>query len=293
MAMHDDEILIDSALVARLLSEQYPEAAGLPIRRHPSIGTVNAIYRLGDRLLVRLPRLQRWATDLNSELVWLPTLAPRLSLDVPRPIFVGSPTDEFPSVWAVYEWIDGNPYSDAAVADEADAARRLAAFIAELRSADPTGAPQAGRRPLRQLDAQTREALTASADVIDSERAMAVWRGALQIPVWTGSPVWIHTDLLRPNLLARDGRLTAVIDWGGAGIGDPAADVIAAWTVFNSTGRQAFRAALGVDDETWTRARGFALHQAALIIPYYRTSNRPFVATAVRTVREILSDATG
>lgn len=289
--MHDDEVHTDPALVARLLGSQYPEAAGLPVHRHPSIGTVNAIYRVGDELLVRMPRLQRWASDLCNELEWLPRLAPLLSLDVPQPIFSGSPSDEFPLGWAVYKWIDGSQYSEAAVANEIDAARGLSAFITELRGADPSGAPPAGRRPLRELDTGTREALTASADVIDAGRALAVWRSALELPAWTGAPVWIHTDLLRPNLLAKDGRLSAVLDWGGAGIGDPAADVIAAWTVFGSAARQEFRSALGVDDETWLRSRGFALHQAALIIPYYRTSNPGFVTTAVRTVREILTDA--
>ena len=293
MTMHDDEVATDAALVARLLSEQYPEAAGLSIRRYSSIGTVNTIYRVGDRLFVRLPRLERWAADLHNELEWLPRLAPLLSLAVPRPVFTGSPTDDFPLEWAIYEWLDGNPYSELSVDDETDAARGLATFVTELRGADPTGAPRAGRRPLVELDTATREALTASAALIDSPRAMAVWQDAMALPAWTGTPVWIHTDLLRPNVLVTDGQLSAVIDWGGAGIGDPAADVIAAWTLFGPAGRQEFRAALGVDDETWIRARGFALHQAALIIPYYRTSNPAFVATAVRTVREILADATG
>ena len=133
-------------------------------------------------------------------------------------------------------------------------------------------------------------AISAARGIIDSDAATAAWERALQAPVWDGTPVWIHTDLLRPNLLVRGGRLGSVIDFGGIGVGDPAADVIAAWSVFSHAGRGVFRAALEVEDGTWNRARGVALHQAALIIPYYAESNPGFVAPAKRTVEEILAD---
>ena len=106
----------------------------------------------------------------------------------------------------------------------------------------------------------------------------------------TGTPVWIHCDLLRPNLLVRDGRLSAVIDFGGIGAGDPATDVSPAWAVFDAPGRAAFRDALGVDDDTWARARGIALHQAALIVPYYAKTNPGFSALARRTIAQVLED---
>ena len=126
--------------------------------------------------------------------------------------------------------------------------------------------------------------------MIDSDAAAAAWASALEAPAWDGTPVWIHTDLLRPNLLVDRGRLCAVIDFGGVGVGDPAADVIAAWSVFGQSGRATFRAALDVDDGTWSRARGYALHQAALIIPYYTETNPGFVALAKRTVEQVLAD---
>ncbi|HVD28306.1 MAG TPA: phosphotransferase [Mycobacteriales bacterium] len=137
----------------------------------------------------------------------------------------------------------------------------------------------------------TRAVIEAARGVIDSDAATAAWERALRAPAWNGTPVWIHTDLLRSNVLVRDGRLCAVIDFGGAGVGDPAADVIAAWSVFGQTGRGVFRGALDIDDGTWNRARGFALHQAALIIPYYGETNPGFVAPAKRTVQEILADS--
>jgi aminoglycoside phosphotransferase (APT) family kinase protein len=290
MKMHDGEVDIDADLAGRLVAEQFPQLADLPVRAVPSTGTVNAIFRLGDRLCARLPRVRTWARDLDKEWRWLPRLAPRLSLRVPEPVARGRPTDSYPFLWAIYGWIDGQQYADALVDDEGRAAGELAQFVRELRRIDPAGAPRGGRRPLRELDTATRSAIESARGVIDSDAATAAWERALQAPAWTGAPVWIHCDLLRPNLLVRDGRLCAVIDFGGAGIGDPAADVIAAWSVFGRAGRGVFRAALEVDDGTWNRARGFALHQAALIIPYYGETNPGFVAPAKRTVEEILAD---
>jgi len=269
---------------------QFPALAGLPVRAVRSTGTVNAIYRLGDDLCARLPRLQRYTGDLVDELRWLPWLAPHLSLPVPEPVAVGRPAGGYPFPWAIYRWIDGQPYADELVDDERQAAADLARFVAELRAIGPVaGAPRAGRRPLRELDAATRTAIDSLRTVIDSDAAKAAWERALRAPAWHGTPVWIHTDLLRSNLLVDGGRLSAVIDFGAAGVGDPAADVIAAWSVFGRAGRETFRAALGVDDGTWNRARGFALHQAVLIIPYYAETNPVFAAAAKRTVGEILA----
>jgi aminoglycoside phosphotransferase (APT) family kinase protein len=289
--MHADEVLIDAELVRRLIAEQFPRWADLPISTVRSTATVNAIYRLGDHLYARLPRVQEWAKDLDKEWHWIPKLAPRLSLRIPEPVGKGQPTSSYPFSWAIYGWIEGRPYSDELVDDEQQAASSLAQFVVELRRIDPVPwAPRSGRKPLRMLDAVTRAAIESARGVIDSDAATAAWERALQAPAWEGAPVWIHTDLLRPNVLVYGGRLCAVIDFGGVGVGDPAADVIAAWSVFGRTGRGTYRGALGVDDGTWNRARGFALHQAAMIIPYYSETNPGFVALAKRTVEEVLAD---
>jgi aminoglycoside phosphotransferase (APT) family kinase protein len=291
--MHADEVDIDADLVAQLVVEQFPELADQPIRPVQSTGTVNAIYRIGDDLCARLPRVGSWAGDLKNEAHWLPMLAPHLSLRVPVPVATGQPGNGYPFGWAVYEWIDGQPYADELVDDERQAARDLAQFVAELRAIVPVDtAPRGGRRPLVEQDASTREAIDLSRDVIDRDAATAAWDRALEAPVWQGKPVWIHADLLRPNLLVQGGRLAAVIDFGAVGVGDPAADVIAAWSVFNAAGRDEFRAALDVDDGTWLRAQGFALLQAAMIIPYYGETNPGFVALAKRTFEQIIADST-
>jgi aminoglycoside phosphotransferase (APT) family kinase protein len=252
---------------------------------------VNAIYRLGDHLYARLPRVSRWARDLETESHWLPRLAPGLSLRVPEPVAMGRPGDGYPWSWAIYRWIDGRPYADELVADERQAARDLAGFVTGLRRADAAGVPRAGRRPLRELDASTREAIESAGDDIDRDAVTAAWDWALGAPAWDGqTPTWIHADLLRPNLLVDGGRLSAVIDWGAAGAGDSAADLIAAWAVFGPEGREAFRDALSDSDGAWDRARGVALHQAVMLVPYYRETNPGMAALGRRTVGQVLAD---
>ncbi len=287
--MHDDELPVDLELVRRLLTEQLPELAGLPVRP-VGRGTVNAMFRLGDDLVVRLPRTATWAGDLDREREWLPVLRERLTLEVPEPVAQGRPTAEYPLAWAVYRWIAGDVYADRVVADETLAAVELARFVRELRSGPVAGAPLTGRRPLAELDAATRAAVVEAGALLDTRAVLAAWDRALAAPPFVGDRVWVHTDLLRPNLIVRDGRLVAVIDFGAVGVGDPSADVIAAWTVFGAAGRARYRDELEVDDATWDRARGYALTQAALIVPYYRESNPAFTASAVRTIGEIVGD---
>jgi aminoglycoside phosphotransferase (APT) family kinase protein len=289
--MHDDELSVDRELVRRLLVEQLPELAERPLRA-VGHGTVNAMFRLGDDLVVRLPRTATWAGDLDREREWLPVLRERLSLPVPEPVAQGRPTADYPLPWAVYRWIAGDVYADGHVEDEALAAADLARFVRELRSTPVEGGPPTGRRPLAELDVATRSAVVEAGDLLDTSTVLAAWDHALEAPPCSGDRAWIHTDLLRPNLLVRDGRLVAVIDFGAVGVGDPAADVIPAWTVFGAAGRARFRRELDVDDATWDRARGYALTQAALIVPYYRRTNPAFTASAVRTIGEIVADLT-
>jgi aminoglycoside phosphotransferase (APT) family kinase protein len=163
MKMHDGEVDINAGLVGRLVVAQFPELDGLPVRAVRSAGTVNAIYRLGDHLYARLPRLLRYARALERECHWLPKLAPRLSLRVPEPAAQGRPAGGYPFSWAIYRWIDGQPYADELVVDERQAAKDLARFVGELRQVPATGAPRTGRKPLRQLDDGTRAAIESAA----------------------------------------------------------------------------------------------------------------------------------
>ena len=288
--MHHDEVEVSDRLVRRLLGSQLPDLAGLDVRRLDSVGTVNAIFRLGRDLCVRLPVNPAHARDLDTELQWLDRLRPHLPIRIPQPVASGRPVPGYPFRWSVYRWIEGVPYAEGLVADEAEAAGELATFVRSFRTIDTYGAPASGRRPLEELDGETRRAMELIGDVESTPSIVAAWERSLRAPAWDGVPVWRHGDLLPANLLLRAGRLHTVIDFGGVGVGDPAADLIAAWTVFGPTGRSVFREALGDEEGTWDRARGLALHQALLGIPYYSTSNPDFTTMAWRTVGEILRD---
>ncbi len=288
--MHAGEAQVDVGLVRRLVAEQAPQFAHLPIADGPGEGTVNRLFRLGSDLSVRMPRTASGVASLLREIEWLPRLAEVVTVAVPTPVLQGAPADDYPFPWAVYRWIDGEAVDADAIADQSGMACDLAAFVNELRRADLAGGPLTGREPLAALDSVTREAISPAGDRFDRAAVTAAWDACLDAPVWDGRPVWRHCDLLPGNLLTIDGRLAAVLDWGGAGIGDPAAVCAPAWTVLDATGREAYRLALGLDEGTWARGRGLALHQALLIIPYYAQTNPPFVTMALRTVREVLSD---
>ncbi|MFJ8935945.1 aminoglycoside phosphotransferase family protein [Streptomyces sp. NPDC102365] len=291
--MHPDEFDIDVALVGRLVATQFPEWAGLPVTQVVSAGTDNAMYRLGEDMVVRLPRLPGGAGQVEKEQRWLPALAPRLPLAVPVPLAAGAPGQGYPLPWGVFRWLDGDnvyerPLSDGA----ADAATRLGRFVAALREVDAVGGPPSWRGGPLADDRHVRTAIhDLGADgMVDAGAATAVWEAALRVPRWGGDPVWLHGDLLPGNLLAQDGRLSAVIDFGGLGTGDPAADVLAAWAVFDARTRPLFREAADVDDATWARGRGWALYFGLTAEHYYRVSNPVLAAVGHRAVAEALAD---
>ena len=293
--MHADEVETDVALVGRLLAAQFPRWAGLPLMPVASAGTDNAIYRLGHDLAVRLPRIH-WAVDqVAKEAYWLPRLGPHLPLAVPEPLVIGRPGAGYPWPWGVYRWLPGQQATLDALSDPHRAAAELARFLLALQRLDPAGGPDArahGLRgaPLASRDADVRAALVALDGLIDTTAATAVWDAALRAPDWQRAPVWFHGDFLPGNVLVRDGHPSAVIDFGGLGVGDPACDLMIAWGLFAGQSRVAFRAALGVDEATWTRGRGHALAQAVIFIPYYLDTNPAGVAQARRALAEVLSE---
>jgi len=289
--MHADELDIDETLVRRLLTAQFPRWAELPVERVGSAGTVNAIYRLGDDLAVRLPRVPSGVEDVEREYTWLSRLGPRLPLAAPVPQALGSPSANYPYPWTVCRWVEGEHVPVDALDDPARAAADLAAFVATFRSFDPAGAPRGARDwHLAEEDGDVRGAIAASDGLIDTAAVRRAWQRALEAPAWDGEPVWAHGDLLPGNLLAVDGRLSAVIDFECMGLADPAFDVIVAWTYLDAATREVFRAELGVDDAVWERARGWVLRIGMLALPYYVETNPEFAATARRMVEEVLAD---
>jgi aminoglycoside phosphotransferase (APT) family kinase protein len=292
--MHADEVDTDVSLVRRLLAAQFPDWAELPIVPVPSAGTDNALYRLGDRMVVRLPRIG-WATgQVDKEARWLPRLAPHLPLAVPVPVATGEPAEGYPWRWSVAPWLAGEDAAAAPIADLVEAARELAGFVAALQRIDPADGPPARGHargmPLAVRDEDTRKAIAALEGDIDTAAATAAWDAALRAPASTGSPVWYHGDILPGNILVVGGRVRAVIDFSALGVGDPACDLMIAWNLFSGESRDAYRSALAVDDAMWARGRGHALSQALQFIPYYRDTNPRGVAVARRAVSEVLAD---
>ncbi len=269
--MHGDELQIDEALVRRLLAAQFPQWADLPLRRVEPSGTVNAIFRLGDELSVRLPRRNGPTAPGSKELDWLPKLAPLLPVDVPTPVAQGQPGAEYPWFWEIHTWVEGEVVPVAEI-DVIQAARDLAALIGTMQRLDAAGAPAGRGISLAERDADIRYWL---ARFDGDPTVTAEWDRAVAAPAWDGPPVWHHGDLDVRNWLVRNGRISGVIDWGAMGVGDPACDVMVAWKLHSPAARDALRDALPTDDATWERARGWVLSQAVAILAYYTPENNP------------------
>lgn len=237
--LHADEAAIDLPLVHQLVEAQFPQWASLPIEPVESAGTDNAIFRLGAEMAIRLPRVQRAVRPLQKEQQWLARLAPALPLKVPVPVASGLPAGGYRWPWVVYTWLEGTAMDIRPAADASQTALRLGRFVNALHALDPTGGPPPGEHnfwrgvPLAERDADTREAIELLSGSIDAKAVTEAWEAALATPAWDRPPVWIHGDLLPGNLLVLDGTLDAVIDFGGLGVGDPASDLMAAWTLFS------------------------------------------------------------
>ena len=289
--LHEDEVAVDTELVRALVATQATQWAGLPLSAFGSAGTVNAIFRLGPDMYVRLPRAARFVTSLDNEFTWLPHLAPNLSLAVPEPLMRGEPGAGFPFPWAIFHWLEGTTYSPERVVDEVEEGRRLGRFVLELRAVDHAGAPRSTRDAAVTDDVFTKYSIERLPARFDQEAVRPAWDAALEAAPWHGAgATWTHGDLIPPNVLVRDGRIAGVLDFGEAGVGDPAVDLIPAWALFGHEGRAAFRATIGADDDTWHRARAFAYRQAIRIIPYYLHTHPDFVAMASATVARVLDD---
>jgi aminoglycoside phosphotransferase (APT) family kinase protein len=276
--MHADELDVDVDLVRSLLAAQFPHWADLPLERVSEEGTDNAIFRLGDAMSVRLPRIRWAAGQAERDHRVLTRLAPHLPVAIPRSLAVGEPGEGYPWRWAVHTWLRGDPARVVPVDD-------LVRLVAALRRIDTDGAPAAFQRVSPAAAERTRAAIEALGD----PRCLTVWEQALAAPPWDRAPVWVHADLDARNLLLENGRLAGVLDFGSAGIGDPAADVSAAFKVLPARERDGFRDSLAVDDATWMRARGWIVGQAAMALTYYTLeNNRPLVLEARRWLAEVL-----
>jgi aminoglycoside phosphotransferase (APT) family kinase protein len=247
-------------------------------------------------MAVRLPRVHWAVAQVEKEQLWLPQLASQLPLAIPVPLAKGTPAEGYPWEWSVYRWLEGENATLERIADGRRLAIDLAEFVAALQRIDADGGPLAGPHnsfrgmPLALRDAPTRAAIAALASTIDARAATAAWEAALEVPAWHGSPVWIHGDLQSGNLLAMHGRLSAVIDFGCLGVGDPAADLIVAWNLLSAEARDVFRTTLGSDHATWARGRGWALSIGLIALAYYQKTNLVLAGISRYAIDRVLSD---
>ncbi len=245
---------------------------------------------------MRLPRILAATGQVEKEHRWLPTLSPLLPLAIPVPIAKGKPGEGYPWHWSVCRWLEGETATVERIADPRQAATELARFVAALQRIDPVGGPPPGDHnsfrgePLATRDDETRDAIASLHRTLDTGALNSAWEAALQAPSWQGPAVWLHGDLHAANLLARHGRLSAVIDFGCLGVGDPACDVMVAWTYLSAETRDVFRAELPVDDATWARGRGWALSFGLIALPYYRNTNPVLSGIARHAIDEALAD---
>jgi aminoglycoside phosphotransferase (APT) family kinase protein len=292
--LHANEAIVDDSLVRRLLAEQFPEWAVLPMERVLVPGSDHVLYRLGPELVVRLPRKAGVDAQVDKEREWLPRLASQLPSAVPTPVAKGSPFAGYPFSWSVYRWLDGE--SPRRGVDSHELPTDLARFVAALRRIDTRGGPSAGEQnfqrgaPLARRDVPTRAAIAELNGVYDAVALTAAWDDALAAPPWHGPPAWVHGDLTPENLLVRDGRLAAVLDFGCLGVGDPACDLMVAWSLLAGEARSVFRVELGVDDASWRRGRGWALSTALIALPYYADSHPVRAGDARYRIEEVLAD---
>ena len=295
--LHENEVPVDDIVVRRLLGEQFPEWATLSLERVATPGSDHVLYRLGRDLVVRLPRKEGVESQIDKERTWLPRLAPLVSCALPAPVARGGPSRMYPFSWSVYTWIDGENPPEGMPGPEL--ARDLARFVSALQSVDLPRGPALdsenfGRgQPLARRDAATRAAIAQLEGAVDGRAVTAAWEHALAATVWEGRPVWLHGDLTTENILVREGRLAAVVDFGCLGVGDPACDLMVAWSLMTPQDRQVFRDEVGVDDETWARGRGWALSTALIALPYYAATHPPRAANARYRIAEVLRDLSG
>ena len=198
-------------------------------------------------------------------------LAPHLPLPIPKPLGVGKPGEDYPWPWSIQSWLPGAPATPVNIGNMADFAAAIAGFLRALQLAPTDDGPPAGTHnffrggPLRTYDDETRRCIAALSDSIDSAGALAVWDAALASQ-WDQPAVWIHGDVAASNLLTADGKLNAVIDFGTCGVGDPACDLVIAWTLHSGESRHVLKDLLPADAATWARARGWTLWKALLVI---------------------------
>ncbi len=292
-----DKLEISLSLVASLIAEQFPQWANLPIKPVELSGWDNKTFRLGKEMLIRLPSAAAYALQVQKEQKWLPILAKHLSFTISKPLALGQPSKNYPWHWSIYRWIEGESANTLSIAELPlqQIALQLAQFLNELHTIDTNGGPLPGPHNFYRgnspfvYDAETKAAIAQLQDFIDVDAVTSVWQKAVKSK-WHKKPVWIHGDLSAGNILIKDNQLAAIIDFGGMGIGDPACDLVIAWTFLTKESRKVFKKHLNLDPDTWARARGWALWKALITLAALQDKNCPEAIKQLHVINEILEE---
>ena len=286
-------VKIDVELVRRLVASQFPQWAELPVSAVKLSGWDNRTFHLGNDMSVRLPSAEVYASAVATEQEWLPRLGPQLPLSIPEPVAMGEPGEGYPWHWSIYKWLPGEIASRATVRKIETFAADLADFLRRLQAIDPTGGPERKLRggSLEIWRSQVEEALEklVSAGQIDAKKASTIWQSALNAP-FDERPVWFHGDVAAGNLLINSGRLSAVIDFGGLGVGDPACDMTVAWTLLDPEARRIFRRKLEVSESVWNRGRGWALWKGMIVVSGMIETNAIEAASSQYAIDQLMLD---
>lgn len=286
---------INRLLLSELISAQFPQWANLAIWPVETSGWDNRTFHLGNDMLVRLPSAAHYAGQVEKEQEWLPKLAPFLPNKIPVPLGMGSPGENYPWKWSVYRWIEGKTVASSPEVDLCVLAKDLANFLVSLQAVDSKDGPVAGPQNFYRggsvavYDSETRQAIRVLSNKVHSGLVTEIWEaGSSQ--TWSKEPVWVHGDISAGNLLITNNRLDAVIDFGQLCIGDPACDLVIAWTLFDAESRQVFHDALLPDSGTWARARSWALWKALIVMTNAAQTNVVEAKQAYRTFENILAE---
>ncbi|MGE6363816.1 aminoglycoside phosphotransferase family protein [Bacillus paramycoides] len=286
---------INTESAKRLVQEQFPEWAHLEIKPVKFSGHDNRTFHLGEQMSVRLPSDAAYAPQVEKENKWLPILSKEITLPISSPIAKGNPSTEYPWPWSINKWIEGETVTKENVHNLNEFATDLGSFLVELQSIDASNGPKAGAHNFYRgglisvYDEEARVAIENNKDVFDETLLKHLWDLALR-STWERTPVWVHGDIAPGNLLIKDGKLCAVIDFGILGVGDPACDAAMAWTFFDKNSRNVFKEVLCMDEETWNRARGWALWKALITYDANRNSNKRRAEESCRVIQVIVDD---
>ncbi len=286
---------LDATLARRLVCAQFAHWAHLSIHPVARGGWDNRTFHLGAQMVIRMPSTVDYAAQVEKEQLWLPRLARSLSLPIPEPLAMGEPAEGYPWRWSIYRWIDGETAVRDRIIDLSRFARDLAQFLAALQRIDATEGPPSGAHnfyrggALTVYDAETRQAIAILDDRVDVDAVIEIWENALAT-IWQRAPLWVHGDISAGNLLVHRGQLSAVIDFGQLGTGDPACDLAIAWTLFDRASRDDFHAQLSLETGTWARGRGWALWKALIVASGLTNTNAIEATEPWRIINEVIAD---